>query len=129
MKDRATWTEFREAEDANFSRGVQLRDQGRFEEAIEIFQGMAKRHPSFAATFIMLGGLHNELGQCEEAASAYRRAVELSPKTELANRGLFNALWTMGREKEAIHVIRTYRELTGSDAFDDILSSYQRARG
>ena len=117
-----------DTEDANFMRGVRLRDQGRLEEAVEVFRGMATRHPREAASFVMLGGLHNELGQPDEAASSYRQAVLLSPRIELANRGLFNALWTLGREEEAIALIRKYKELTGSEAFNDILDAYEIER-
>jgi tetratricopeptide (TPR) repeat protein len=129
VTDPSKWSEFQEAEDANFRHGVRLRDQGRLEEAVEVFQGMANRYPRIPAGFIMLGGLYNELGRAENAASAYFRAVELSPRTELANRGLFNALWTLGREQEAIAVLRKYREITGSQAFDDILNAYDIERG
>lgn len=112
-----------------FNRALRLRDDGQLEEASEILLDLAERHPDVAAPAGVLGGIYAQLGRSDDAANCFRRAVEINPRSELANRGLFHALWNLGEESEAIAVIRGYTELTGSDAFRDILESYDRARG
>jgi len=115
-------------EEAVFNRALRLRDDGQLEEASEILLDLAKRHPDVASPAGVLGGIYNELGRYNEAAEWYGRAVEINPRSELATLGLFNALGSMGEIAKAVKVLRDYTELTGSDAFRDILEGYDRAK-
>lgn len=114
--------------EAQFNQALKLKDQERYEEAVELLRPISERHPDIAATFGIMGGCYNMMGRYEEGAANYGKAVEINPRSELATRGLFNALWDLGREKEAIAKLRRFKALTGSTAFDDILESYRRER-
>jgi len=127
-QSRKSLSEYRKEDDL-VRRALRLRDEGKLEEASEIFLDLANRHPRVAGPRGVLAGLYYRLGRFSESADCFRRAVEINPRSELANRGLFHALWRLGKNEEAIAVIRNYTELTGSDVFLDILRSYEREMG
>jgi serine/threonine protein kinase/Tfp pilus assembly protein PilF len=61
-----------------------------------------RESPKSAAMYHLLGGTLSNFGMHEEAAGAYRRAIELQPDFSLAHAKLGVALGRLGRHEEAI---------------------------
>jgi tetratricopeptide (TPR) repeat protein len=66
---------------------------------------LAERDPADAATWFALGRTQLELEQSEEAADAFRRAIEANPDYTAAHRDLGRALLALGRAEEAAGVL------------------------
>jgi tetratricopeptide (TPR) repeat protein len=62
--------------------------EGRFDEALREAETAVSEQPSMSSTRSILGESFEKLGRGEEAAAAYRRAVELDPSNAQAIEGL-----------------------------------------
>ena len=69
--------------------------------------------------------IYNVSGRYKKGAECARRAVAINPRSEVATRSLFNALFELGDFDEAYGVIKNYAHLTGSDAFSDLLEGFE----
>jgi predicted Zn-dependent protease len=70
----------------------------------------------------MLGSIQLELGRKTEAASSFRQATLLSPKSELASLGLFHALWESGDTDGAFEEMKRFIAAAGpSDEYRKVL--------
>jgi predicted Zn-dependent protease len=78
-----------------FDEALRLKEAGNFAEAAEIFLRLARQHPDVAAVHGMLGHVQQEMGKIRDAADSYRRAVNVSPGSELASISLFHALYKL----------------------------------
>jgi adenylate cyclase len=75
---------------------------GRSEEAIPLLQKAIRLNPfSPTQTFLFLGHAYRMTGRYDEAASAFRKAINRAPENILAHLGLAGTYSAMGREKEA----------------------------
>lgn len=104
-----------------FNQALQLKDEGRYGEALQIFRDISERNPGSAAPFGLMAMICNVTRRDSEAARYASKAVELSPKSELATRSLFNALISLRRFAEAYDVVKSFKKRTGSNAFDDLI--------
>ena len=66
---------------------------GRLPQAIDRLAEQADAFPKAPRLWGYLGLLHGENGDLKNAARAYRRTTELSPRSQLASVGLFHNLW------------------------------------
>ncbi len=108
----AAWTAFAEARD--------LRRTGRSDEAVEPLQKLVTDYPSFYLGWYNLGlALHN-LGRSEDAAAAYRRAIELEPEQAVRDASVYNTygylLYQMGRYEDAIEPLERALEIAPDHA-------------
>ncbi|HUP65930.1 MAG TPA: sulfatase-like hydrolase/transferase, partial [Thermoanaerobaculia bacterium] len=62
-----------------FGRALSLRDSGSPETAIPILREIVDRNPSFADAWTLLAKSYDDSGRLEDAAAAYRRAVDAAP--------------------------------------------------
>jgi uncharacterized membrane protein YgcG/tetratricopeptide (TPR) repeat protein len=87
----------------------------RGDEARQIAMQAIKLAPDLADAHQTLGlALHVSL-RLDEAASEYKRALELDPKSKAARRGLADLRRAFGKDEEALAL---YRELLATDAAD-----------
>jgi tetratricopeptide (TPR) repeat protein len=99
---------------AMFDKGLRLRDQGALEEAIAMLHALTTAlHPVeestlLAHTWSKIGYIHDERGDLEAAALAFRRATAAAPRFELASMGLYLALWHLDRKQEALCEMERY---------------------
>lgn len=56
-----------------------LDEQGRFEDALKVYQSCTEQHPESADAWAALGALQRHLGQLEAAAASLSRALQLEP--------------------------------------------------
>src|SRR3712207_2806544 len=97
-----------------FDRALRLRDGGDLLGAAAIFERLDAEYPNRVAILGMWGSLYFRLRDWARALPLYRRAVELSPKSELASLGLFHSLWGVGRSEEAFAEMRRYLSVAES---------------
>lgn len=81
--------------------GRQLYALGRLEDARSAARRTIECNPRLASAHSLSAELCNELNRPEEAAEAARTALSIDPDLERASNSLIEALWTMGRHKEA----------------------------
>ena len=103
--------------EAEFNEGIRLKNEGRMQDAEEIFLDLARRRP-LGSTFGMLGHVQQELGKLAEAAASYRRSTECSPGSELASISLFHALLELGELDAAFAEMLRFRRRGPSPEYD-----------
>src|SRR5437763_1697223 len=95
-------------------RAIALNRAGKHREAVRLLLPLAKSHPRSAAVMGYLGGAYLELQDPARALGAFRRAVQLNPKSELASLGLFHSLWSQNSPEEAFAEMRRFLSLNDS---------------
>ncbi|VAX33405.1 hypothetical protein MNBD_NITROSPIRAE03-926 [hydrothermal vent metagenome] len=93
--------------------GNLLMDNGRFREAIKIYEKILVRNPENVNVRVDLGTCYRNSGDPERAAGAYRKALSYDPKNLYAHRNLGIVLaYDLGRTGEAITEFKAYLELS-----------------
>src|SRR5262249_2158624 len=70
----------------------------------------------------MLAGLQLDIGDFASSASNARRATRVAPKSDLASRILFHALFGLGQIDEAFLEMGRFRSIKDSLEYDRILA-------
>jgi Flp pilus assembly protein TadD len=96
------------------AQGADLIRQGRWEEAIPLFQRAAAADPSWHQPLSDLAFCLYELGWSEEAIAHWRAALALNPSSQDANAGLGMALYQAGHQDEGLAAYRRAIELGGA---------------
>jgi predicted Zn-dependent protease len=105
----------------SFSKAKELRDHGDLPGAKRILLDLSKREPPSPAIFSVLGDVCWEMELREEAANAFREAIQLAPKLEAASLGLFHCLWELGRREEALEEVKRFQALSDSEDYRSIV--------
>jgi protein O-GlcNAc transferase len=82
--------------------GVNLKAQGRFDEAISCFQSAMRFKPDMPEAHVYIGNMVRAQGKLDEALSAYQKAIQIRPDYAIAYNNMGNILKDMGRTDEAI---------------------------
>lgn len=109
-----------------FERATSLRDEGNFDGAVEALRTLLGRLEAedtrlTAHAFMQLGYIYGELQRAADSEAAFRAAVQVSPKRELASLGLFHALRKMGRTTEAYEEMVRLLRLRDSQLYRELL--------
>lgn len=80
-----------------YQQGLALMQQGRWEEAARAFEAAIERSPKDPLFWLNLAQARRKLGDAAAAERAARRALELDPRSELAQGMLADALSMQGR--------------------------------
>ncbi len=94
--------------------GKQLLQQGRWVEAIQLFQAAFDADPTTHDAYEPLNNMAfclYELGRPNEAIAKWQQALSIEPNSPDANAGLGMALYQAGRQEEAISYYQTARRL------------------
>jgi Tfp pilus assembly protein PilF len=89
-----------------FLEAVQAEEAGEKVRAIQIYQEIMERDPSFAPAWINLGTIHFHLREFDCAEQFYRQATEIDPTYVLAFFDLGNVLDELQRSSESIAAYR-----------------------
>lgn len=84
--------------------GIQLYNQGEYEQAIESFQAGIERDPEQPALWANMGNAHLRLRQFDQAVTAYEKAIALSPEDPVLYQnlgGVYSAMGDSDKAKEA----------------------------
>lgn len=111
--------------DQKLREAIELKNQLRFDESAQILLELRETHPESASVHGLLGYTLWELGQLEPAVQSFRRAVNLSPRSELASLGLFHSLLETGDKQSAIHEMNRFLRLADSEEYRALASKYR----
>jgi predicted Zn-dependent protease len=87
--------------DEKLARATDLANRNEFSAALGLVEPLAASEPNNPRVLGVFAGLYFRQGKLEEASRYFRRATELSPKSELASLGLFHSLWGTGEHTSA----------------------------
>lgn len=104
---RAHQCQFPGAVESAVNLGNLLREQARFQDAIDVLKPAAEANPDHAGVWNALGALMNDMGEAEQAVIFFDEALRLNPglETALYNRSCAFAL--LGRMDQALADCRT----------------------
>lgn len=94
--DNLTWA---------YHHAVATRETGRTDESTEMMVQLAQKYPQFAPLQQRLGEALLQTGDLPGAETAYRRVIQLEPRSGLGYAGLGNALLRAGRTAAAIEAL------------------------
>jgi tetratricopeptide (TPR) repeat protein len=98
--------------DQTFERAMQLRDEGKFEEAIRLLDALAvdvDKPSRLVAVNCQLGNIYSfELGAPEKGEKYFRKAAQVKPSSELSSLGLFHSLMKQAKTAEAMAEMRRF---------------------
>ncbi|MGH7505607.1 MAG: tetratricopeptide repeat protein [Longimicrobiales bacterium] len=92
------------------------RKAGELDRAREILEDGHQRHADYSSAHVVLGRVLGDTGRADEAASAFRRVLELDRHNLVALQSLGELAATGGRTEEALDY---YRELSALDPSDE----------
>ena len=99
-----------EGSEAWNARGIQLRNQGKLEEAVECYGKAIRIDPRSAAIHNNLGLALRDLHRLDDAMAAYQRALELMPGSAAVRSNIATVLKDMGDLDAAIQWYRSALE-------------------
>ncbi len=73
---------------SDFQKGVSLRIEGKYAQAIEVFKKVLADSPTHVRALVQMGAALEDQGKWRSAAQAYRRALEVDPRDGSAIRNL-----------------------------------------
>ena len=88
--------------------GISVKMQGRFGEALRLFDAAQTKVPDMVMVDYNRGNTFQQLGLLEEAVACYRRAIGRNPLDMAAHRDLNALLYRLGRDTE---FLRSYDEV------------------
>lgn len=97
--------------DDRFELGIKLRNEGKLNEAVEVFKEIIDLyidHPNIGGMYTILGGIYQDLGNRYQAKSSYIEATKHNPKSELASLGLYLSFTELEEYEEAINELDRY---------------------
>ena len=103
-----------------FEQAIDLRNEERFGEAVQILDQLLRMNPISASVHAIRADTLWDLGRLAEAITAFQRAVELAPKSEMASLGLFHTLLESGDELRAIAEMDRFLSISDSDEYKGI---------
>jgi predicted Zn-dependent protease len=96
-----------------FQEAIDLNRADKAKDAARLLEKLVLEFPSHAALWGYLGGIYRiDLKRPLKALRCFRRATELSPKSERASLGVFHTLWELNRQDQALEEIKRYQVLT-----------------
>ncbi len=87
---------------ANFSLGVALNEQGKYEQALQCLTTVMQTEPNWAETQIQIGLAKLNLGKLDEAVSHFQHALDLDPNSAIAHNNIGVVLGKQGKLDEAV---------------------------
>lgn len=91
-----------------------LREQMRFDEAIDLLKPVILANPDKAMLWNTLGTVISDMGDCEQAEIFFSEALRLEPAHAKALYNRANTLYTLGRTEQAVSDCRRAMALTTS---------------
>ena len=113
---------------SRYNYGLLLEYVGRSDEALIEFETVVAARPTDSAPHHRIGELHAREGRQAEAEAAFRRALEISPDSQISQRGLAIALNALGKTGEAIALLEPLAAAVPADrgTTSSLVQAYQR---
>lgn len=82
-----------------------------YEAALEQCDRAVELNPHFTSAYWILGLVQEQLGDFDESAAAFQRAIQLSPQSPLMQAALGRTFALSGKRNEALRILRELHEL------------------
>ncbi len=92
-----------------FKIAISLRDDGKLNQAIDVFKriiSIHEYHPKLSGVFIALAGVYDDLEDYRNSEQYFKQATKLNPQSELASLGLYLSLVKTGDFGDAIDELK-----------------------
>jgi len=96
-------------------RGRELFNQGRYAEALRLFQQAVKQRPDDYLAHCCSGDAYIRLGMPRQALASYRKGFELNPRFSVALHGIAQAYLILGEPQEAMKAYEKALEIRPDD--------------
>ncbi len=83
--------------------GIAYRLNGEPQRALECFEAVYKSHPSNASVLHNLGNAHSDLNNVDEAASFFKKAIDINPDYAESHKNLSTLLWKSGNKADFLN--------------------------
>lgn len=103
--------------------------RGKFNEAKEIFEGVAVLVPDSDVPQVALGNLYFDQGELKQALSIFQKAVTLKPASALARAYRGKALLADGKKQQAITELKKAIELDKEGTITNMAKTLLEAVG
>lgn len=111
---------------ARFQEAIELKKQGRLQEAEQKFHDLLVMNPASASVHAFLADTLWDQGQLTRAIASFRKAVELAPKSEMASLGLFHTLLETGDKEGALAEMDRFLALSNSEEYQALAQQFGR---
>lgn len=102
----------------------QFVDANQHDEARMCLLEVLKNEPTNKAALIMLGGSYFSMEKYAEAEMVFERLILLEPGIGQFSIGLFNALWRMNRQEEALEEIKRFLSHADQEVENETIGQY-----
>ena len=102
----------------------QFVDANQHDEARMCLLEVLKEEPSNKAALIILGGSYFSMEKYAEAEMVFERLILLEPGIGQFSIGLFNTLWRMKRQEEALEEIKRFLSHADQEVENDTIGQY-----
>jgi tetratricopeptide (TPR) repeat protein len=103
-----------------------LREKGKLDEAIVLYEQIIYKHPKFALAYFNLGNALAKQGKLDEAIAHYEKALSLNPNLALCHYRLGEVLAQQGELDTAVKYLEKAIELKpNNDQFKNSLDEYR----
>ncbi|HEY5750191.1 MAG TPA: hypothetical protein VIU12_29195, partial [Chryseolinea sp.] len=100
--------------DERFSRAIELRDEGKYNDSLLELLSLIKEYPDdkqFFAAYLVAGGIYDDLNDPANAMVHFGKATKLRPQSEAASLGLYLAYVNLDEAGMAIQEMKRYLDL------------------
>lgn len=108
----------------NLQKAKQFIDAEQLDEARMCLLEILKEEPTNKTALIMLGGSYYNMEKYAEAEMVFERLILLEPGVGQFSIGLFNALWRMNRQEEALEEIKRFLSHADHEAEKETIAQY-----
>ena len=108
----------------NLQKAKQFIDAEQLDEARMCLLEILKEEPTNKTALIMLGGSYYNMEKYAEAEMVFERLILLEPGIGQFSIGLFNALWRMNRQEEALEEIKRFLSHADHEAEKETIAQY-----
>jgi tetratricopeptide (TPR) repeat protein len=96
--------------------GYLLLELNKFQEAEEVFNGVAALLPASEVPHVALGNLYFSQGRWNQALKAHKDALKVRPDSALANAHMGEVLLFMKKPDEAVKALQKAQSMSGDDS-------------
>lgn len=101
-----------------------LSQQGKEDEARMLLLELLQKEPNHETALLMLGGSYFCSNKLSEAEMAFERLVLLAPGCGKYSIALFNTLWKLERQEEALEEIKRFMGNADKQAENETIQQY-----
>lgn len=104
-----------------FNEALTLKNQNKLNDSLNMFINLSKEYPEHFIVYVFIGLIYWDLHKLNDASLAFKKAVELNPKSEKTSIGFFHLLWEQGNQIEALDEMKRFLKDNISKEYNFIL--------